>query len=70
MKETLVPLFANRLVLFATHRLHWLNEMDWVIVVQAGRIVAQGTPTDLAANSAAYQELVHKMRGEFDEVAE
>lgn len=70
LKETLVPLFANRLVVFATHRLHWLNEMDWVIVVQAGRIVAQGTPADLAAHSTAYQELVHKMRGEFDEVAE
>ncbi|EPC97654.1 cytochrome bd biosynthesis ABC-type transporter, ATPase and permease component, partial [Lacticaseibacillus paracasei subsp. paracasei Lpp227] len=33
LKETLVPLFKNRLVIFATHRLHWLNQMDRVIVV-------------------------------------
>ncbi|HAJ53354.1 MAG TPA: thiol reductant ABC exporter subunit CydD, partial [Lactobacillus sp.] len=39
LKETLVPLFKNRLVIFATHRLHWLNQMDRVIVVDGGRVV-------------------------------
>lgn len=44
LKETLVPLFKNRLVIFATHRLHWLNQMDRVIVVDGGKIIAEGTP--------------------------
>ncbi|WP_203623507.1 MULTISPECIES: thiol reductant ABC exporter subunit CydD [unclassified Lacticaseibacillus] len=66
LKATLVPLFKDRLVIFATHRLHWLNQMDWVIVMAEGRIVAQGTPADLQAHSKPYQELVAEMRGEFN----
>ena len=65
LKETLVPLFKNRLVIFATHRLHWLNQMDRVIVVDGGKIIAEGTPSELAAHSKPYQALVHEMRGEF-----
>ncbi|MDE3315876.1 thiol reductant ABC exporter subunit CydD [Lacticaseibacillus zeae] len=70
LKETLVPLFKNRLVIFATHRLHWLNQMDRVIVVDGGRIVAEGTPSELAAHSKPYQALVHEMRGEFNALVE
>ncbi len=66
LKATLVPLFKDRLVIFATHRLHWLNQMDWVIVMAEGKIVAQGTPADLQAHSQPYQALVAEMRGEFN----
>lgn len=64
LKATMLPLFEDRLVIFATHRLHWLNQMDWVIVLAHGQIVAQGAPADLAAHSAAYQALVAQMKGE------
>ena len=70
VKETLVPLFKNRLVIFATHRLHWLNQMDRVIVVDGGKIIAEGTPSELAAHSKPYQALVHEMRGEFNALVE
>ena len=70
LKETLVPLFKNRLVIFATHRLHWLNQMDRVIVVDGGKIIAEGTPSELAAHSKPYQALVHEMRGEFNALVE
>ena len=70
LKETLVPLFKNRLVIFATHRLHWLNQMDRVIVVDGGKIIAEGTPSELAAHSKPYQALVHEMRGEFNSLVE
>lgn len=70
LKETLVPLFKNRLVIFATHRLHWLNQMDRVIVVDGGKIIAEGTPSELAARSKPYQALVHEMRGEFNALVE
>lgn len=65
LKTTLVPLFANRLVIFATHRLHWLLQMDRVIVVHGGKIVATHSPTTLAAHSKPYQALVTTMRGTF-----
>ncbi|WP_204122589.1 thiol reductant ABC exporter subunit CydD [Lacticaseibacillus mingshuiensis] len=70
LKETMVPLFAGHLVIFATHRLHWLNQMDRVLVMQAGQVVAQGRPADLAQTSEAYRQLVHEMRGDFDAMAE
>ena len=70
LKETLVPLFKNRLVIFATHRLHWLNQMDRVIVVDGGKIIAEGTPSELAAHSKPYQALEHEMRGEFNALVE
>jgi len=65
LKATMLPLFDDRLVIFATHRLHWLNQMDWVVVIDDGQIVMQGTPTDLA-QKADYQQLITKLRGDFD----
>jgi ATP-binding cassette subfamily C protein CydD len=63
LKETMLPLFENRLVIFATHRLHWLTEMDWVIVMRDGRIVEQGTLEQLRENNGYFVELTEAMRG-------
>ena len=63
LKETMVPLFEQRLVIFATHRLHWLTEMDWIIVMRDGEIVEQGTLTDLKANDGYFVSLQSAMRG-------
>ncbi len=30
MKERMLPLMNNHLVFFATHRLHWMEEMDYI----------------------------------------
>jgi len=46
LKEGMRPLMENRLVFFATHRLHWMEEMDEIIVMDQGRIVEQGTLTN------------------------
>ena len=66
LKATMQPLFADKLVVMATHRLHWLEVMDWVLVMEGGQIVAQGTPADLDANSSAFRRLTAQMRGEFN----
>ncbi|MBM7545083.1 ATP-binding cassette subfamily C protein CydD [Weissella beninensis] len=47
LKETMLPLFEDKLVLFATHRLHWINQMDYILVIKDGKIVEQGTPAQL-----------------------
>ncbi|MHA3066873.1 thiol reductant ABC exporter subunit CydD [Lacticaseibacillus saniviri] len=65
LKQTMVPLFDQHLVIFATHRLHWLNQMNWVIVVADGRVTMQGKPAELAQNPD-YQQLMTKLRGDFD----
>ena len=34
LKEKMLPLMSDRLVIFATHRLHWLNQMDVIVVME------------------------------------
>ncbi len=43
LKERMLPLMENRLVFFATHRLHWMKKMDYILVMDHGQLVEQGT---------------------------
>lgn len=43
LKERMLPLMEGRLVFFATHRLHWVADMDYVLVIEGGRIAWQGS---------------------------
>ena len=63
LKKTMLPVFDNRLVIFATHRLHWLRQMDWIIVMRDGQIAEQGTLADLIANNGYFVTLQAAMRG-------
>lgn len=63
LKQTILPVFKDHLVFFATHRLHWINQMDYVLVMDHGRIVEQGTPAQLAAADGAYVRLRDEMVG-------
>ncbi len=63
LKQDMLPLMANRLVFFATHRLHWINQMDYVLVMDHGRLVEQGTPTELASHDGPYTKLRAEMGG-------
>lgn len=65
LKATMAPLFANKLVIFATHRLHWLTEMDAVIVMRDGQIVETGTPKALLADpNSALNALRSTLKGD------
>ena len=64
LKERMLPLMENHLVFFATHRLHWMEEMDEIIVMDQGRIVEQGTLAQLQQKQGAFTELVNGMRRE------
>ena len=60
----MLPLFDNHLVFFATHRLHWMKEMDYIIVMENGSIVEQGTYQELRENNGAYNRFVEQLKGE------
>ncbi len=47
LKENMLKLMEGRLVFFATHRLHWLQNMDYVLMLEKGKIIQQGTPAEL-----------------------
>lgn len=58
LKETMLPLFAGKLVFLATHRLHWMIDMDVIIVMQQGQVAEVGTHRELTQRRGAYYELI------------
>lgn len=58
LKMTMLPLFAGRRVFIATHRLHWMREMDWVLVLRDGKLVEQGTHEELMRRDGPYRALI------------
>lgn len=64
LKERMVPLMANHLVFFATHRLHWMKQMDHIIVMDQGEIVEQGSLEKLLAKNGAFCQLSTTLRGD------
>lgn len=58
LKKTMLRLFENKLVLFATHRYHWLQDMDEIWVLDHGQLVERGTHEELLAKRGIYFELI------------
>ena len=63
LKERMLPLMEGRLVVFATHRLHWVHDMDAVLVMEDGRVAEFGAPRELAARDSAYARLASRLEG-------
>ena len=63
LKERILPLFEGRLVIFATHRLHWVRDMDRVIVLDRGRVVADGAPDEMRRGDTGYLALARDILG-------
>lgn len=63
LKNIILPLMENKLVFFATHRLHWMKNMDYILVMENGKIVETGTHEELYKKNGAYTSLVNAHRG-------
>lgn len=63
LKQRMLPLFRDRLVVLATHRLHWLPDMDAVFVLEDGVLVEAGRYDELLARDGALARFVRKTRG-------
>lgn len=50
IKQAMLRLFNGKLVFLATHRLHWMKQMDHILVLNKGKIKESGT----------YEELLEK----------
>ncbi|KQL40266.1 ATP-binding protein [Bacillus sp. FJAT-25509] len=59
LKQTMLQLFSNKLVFLATHRLHWMKEMDQIIVMNEGSIIEVGTHEELLMKKGHYYRLIH-----------
>lgn len=64
LKEKMLPLMKDKLVFFATHRLHWMHQMDKILVVKDGKIVEFGTYEQLQAQNGYFCELIKQAKGD------
>ncbi|MBO0958236.1 thiol reductant ABC exporter subunit CydD [Neobacillus sp. MM2021_6] len=60
LKPTMLQLFNEKLVFFSTHRLHWMLNMDQILVLDNGQLVEMGTHGQLMACKGHYYQLVHQ----------
>lgn len=63
IKQMLLPLMKERLVFFATHRLHWMREMDLIFVLDHGQLVEIGTHEELVKKKGIYYQLIEAQGG-------
>jgi ATP-binding cassette, subfamily B, bacterial len=71
INRTLLELAKGRTMIFSTHRLTSVVEMDEIIVVAGGRVVERGSHDQLLADEGAYAKLwedqLHRMHEGDDE---
>src|SRR5699024_12648117 len=63
IKYVILELFKDKLMVIATHRLHWMQDLDYIYMLDEGDIIARGTEIDLLETSEAYQLLNNRKRG-------
>lgn len=67
IKQMMGELFTDKFVFIATHRMHWLQQMDHVILLEAGEVAAQGEHLHLLEKHANYAFFVREKRGTLHE---
>jgi ATP-binding cassette subfamily C protein CydD len=58
LKQTMLSLFEGKLVFLATHRLHWMPDMDQIIVMDQGKVAEIGTHEELLSYKGVYYALI------------
>ncbi len=66
IQDALAALAREKTVLVIAHRLSTVVDADAIVLLDAGRVVAQGTHTQLLEQSAAYRELWHDYTTSFN----
>lgn len=62
--DTLFTVLKDKTIIWITHHLQGVDQMDEVIFIENGKIEIQGTPQGLLADNSRYQRLYHLDRGE------
>ncbi|KAL1914580.1 uncharacterized protein VTP21DRAFT_8111 [Calcarisporiella thermophila] len=67
VQEALKSASKNRTTIIIAHRLSTVREADWIVVVEKGKVVEQGTHAQLMANEGTYMSYVQKQQLRVDE---
>ncbi|MCG3268456.1 ABC transporter ATP-binding protein [Yoonia sp. I 8.24] len=70
IQGALESIMSNKTVIAIAHRLSTLAQMDRIIVLDAGRIVEQGTHDELLIKDGLYARYWHRQSGGFIDAAE
>ncbi|OUB80412.1 thiol reductant ABC exporter subunit CydD [Bacillus wiedmannii] len=54
IKQAMLRLFEGKLVFLATHRLHWMKQMDHILILNKGEMIERGTYEELLKNEALH----------------
>ncbi|MDT3497677.1 thiol reductant ABC exporter subunit CydD [Bacillus toyonensis] len=54
IKQSMLRLFEGKLVFLATHRLHWMKQMDHIFILNKGKIKESGTYEELLKNETLH----------------
>lgn len=49
---------SNKTRILVTHQVHFLNDADWIVMLNDGQIEVQGTRSDLAASGIDFAKLI------------
>lgn len=64
IKQLVLRLFAHKFVFLATHRLHWMKEMDQIYMLNNGQVVATGNHATLVKMTGPYKQFIEWRRGD------
>src|SRR5699024_11366874 len=63
IKHVLLELFKDKLMVIATHRLHWMQDLDYIYMLDEGEIIASGNEIDFIETSEDCQLINNYKRG-------
>ncbi|KAH9262238.1 hypothetical protein BASA82_000739 [Batrachochytrium salamandrivorans] len=69
-EECICKALSGKTRLLVTHQLHFLPSVDYILVMENGRIASQGTYQDLSETSASFAEMMKNYGGMDDEVVD
>ncbi|WP_240377104.1 thiol reductant ABC exporter subunit CydD [Bacillus piscicola] len=58
IKQLMLRVFKDKFVILATHRLHWLKQLDHILFLESGELKHQGTHEQLMNQSGNYVSFV------------
>ncbi|WP_273853171.1 thiol reductant ABC exporter subunit CydD [Guptibacillus spartinae] len=58
IKKKILPLLEDKLVFIATHRLHWMMDMDLILLLEKGKLVEVGSHEELMSRRGSYYQMV------------
>jgi ABC-type multidrug transport system fused ATPase/permease subunit len=62
IQEAMATHFAGHTRVVITHELFSARNADWIIVIDQGRVVQQGTPEELRSQPGLYHDLLEVQR--------